>query len=224
MPATTPSRRRRVAGCVERAEAQRVQQRDRPRAHREDVAEDAADAGGGALKRLDERGMVVRFDLEDGREAVADVDDAGVLAGPLQHLRTLGRQLLQMHARALVAAVLAPHHREDAELGEVRLAAEERRRCARIRPASDRGVRGPCESIMRRRARPRDRPTCSELRRRTAEHDQAVGAAQRAARSARSGCGIMPTTLRALVAQAGDRRAPTVRIRLVGRRRPSACV
>ena len=72
---------------VERAEAQRVEQRDRPRAHREDVADDAADAGRRALVRLDERRMVVRFDLEDGGQAVADVDRAGVLARPLQHAR-----------------------------------------------------------------------------------------------------------------------------------------
>ena len=38
---------------VGRAEAQPVEQRDRPRAHRDDVAEDAADAGRGALERLD---------------------------------------------------------------------------------------------------------------------------------------------------------------------------
>ena len=77
----------RAVGTVERAEAQRVQQRDRPRAHREDVADDAADAGRRALVRLDERRMVVRFDLEDRRQPVADVDGAGVLAGPLQHAR-----------------------------------------------------------------------------------------------------------------------------------------
>jgi hypothetical protein len=35
------------------AEAQRVEDRDRPRADREDVAQDAADAGRGALERLD---------------------------------------------------------------------------------------------------------------------------------------------------------------------------
>ena len=40
-------------GGVERAEAQRVHHRDRAGAHREDVADDAADAGGGALVGLD---------------------------------------------------------------------------------------------------------------------------------------------------------------------------
>ena len=69
------------------AEAQRVEQRDRPRAHREDVAQDAAHPGGRALERLDERGVVVALDLEDHRPAVADVDGAGVLAGPLQDAR-----------------------------------------------------------------------------------------------------------------------------------------
>ena len=62
--------------------------------------------------------MIVRFDLEDGGQPVADVDGAGVLAGPLQHARPVGRQLLQVNARALVGAVLGPHHRKDAELGQ----------------------------------------------------------------------------------------------------------
>jgi hypothetical protein len=83
MPATTPSTRCASCGCVEIAEAQRVQQRDRPRAHREDVADDAADAGRRALIGLDERRVVVALHLEDRREAVADVDRAGVLARPL---------------------------------------------------------------------------------------------------------------------------------------------
>ena len=110
---------------VERPEAQRVHQRDRPRAHREDVADDPADAGRRALVRLDERRMVVRFDLEDRRETFADVDGAGIFARPLQHLRSFGRQRLQMHARALVAAVLGPHDGENTELGQIRLASHE---------------------------------------------------------------------------------------------------
>ena len=110
---------------VERSESQRVQQRDRPRAHREDVADDAADAGRGALVRLDERRVVVRFDLEDRAHAVADVDRAGVFAGPLHDARAGRRQRLQVHARALVAAVLGPHHREQAELEQVGLAAHQ---------------------------------------------------------------------------------------------------
>ena len=95
-----------------------------PRAHREDVADDAADARGRALVRLDERRMVVRFDLEDRREPVADVNGAGVLARSLQHARAGRREIAEMHARALVAAVLGPHHRENSQLGEARLAAE----------------------------------------------------------------------------------------------------
>ena len=110
---------------VRRTEPQRVQQRHRPRAHREDVADDAANAGRRALVRLDERRVVVRLDLEDRRQPVADVDRAGVLARPLQHAAARGGQRLQVHARALVAAVLGPHHREDAELGEVGLAAHQ---------------------------------------------------------------------------------------------------
>src|SRR4051794_38111556 len=68
--------------------------------------------------------MVVRFDFEDSSKAVADVHGAGVLARTLQHALARCRQRLEVNARALVAAVLRPHHGEDAELGHGRLAPE----------------------------------------------------------------------------------------------------
>ena len=126
---------RRSAHCRvrrNRAEAQRVEHGDGPRAHGENVAQDAADAGGRALKRLDVAGMIVRFHLERGGQAVANVHDAGIFAGSLQHLRAARGQALQMHAAGFVGAVLAPHHAEDAELGEARIAAREFSGCARI--------------------------------------------------------------------------------------------
>ena len=76
-----------LARLVERAEAQRVERGDRTRAHREDVADDAADAGRRALVGLDRAGVVVRLHLEGDRPAVAHADDARVLAGALQHVR-----------------------------------------------------------------------------------------------------------------------------------------
>jgi hypothetical protein len=108
---------------VRPAETQRVHVGDRARAHGEDVAQYAADAGGRALVGLDVTGVVVALHLEDGGLAVADVDHAGILARPLDHLGTAGRQLSQMHFRALVRAMLRPHDREDAELGQVGRAA-----------------------------------------------------------------------------------------------------
>ena len=115
---------------VERAEAQRVQHGDRPCAHRQDVADDAADAGGRTLVRLDVGRVVVRLDLEGDRPAVADVDHAGVLAhADEQHARRVGRGLLgelaQVHLRGLVRAVLAPHDRVDRQLGAGGPAAED---------------------------------------------------------------------------------------------------
>src|SRR5437763_938924 len=73
------------------AEAQRVQHRNRPRTHRKDVAQDAADPGRRALVGLDERGMIVALDLEDDGVAVADVDDAGVLARTTDDARSSRR-------------------------------------------------------------------------------------------------------------------------------------
>ena len=94
--------RARAFRAVQVAESQRVHQRDRSRAHREDVANDAAHTGRGALVRLDERWMVMGLDLEDGCETVADVDGARVLARSLQHARPLSRQLLRRCMRELL--------------------------------------------------------------------------------------------------------------------------
>ena len=115
---------------VERAEAERVHHRHRPRAHREDVADDAADAGRGALVGLDVRRVVVALDLEGHGVALADVEDAGVLADPGEHLadrRLLGElaELLEVHLGGLVGAVLAPHHAVHRQLAAGRAAAED---------------------------------------------------------------------------------------------------
>ena len=107
------------------AEAQPVEQRDRPRAHRDDVAQDPADAGRGALERLDRGRVVVALDLERDRLAVAEVDHARVLARPLEHALAAAREALQQQRRVLVAAVLRPEQREDGELEVVRLALEQ---------------------------------------------------------------------------------------------------
>ena len=121
-PDAGPSRRARSW-----PEAQRVEQGDRPRAHGEDVAHDAADAGRRALVRLDRRGVVVRLDLEHGAVAAADIDRAGVLAAALgQHLRAGAGEEAQQRLAVLVAAVLAPHRAEHAQLDVVRLAVEQR--------------------------------------------------------------------------------------------------
>src|SRR5690606_21800339 len=107
---------------VELAEAQRVEHRDRTRSHREDVAQDAADAGGGALDGLDRAGAVAALHL--GRQAVAvpDVDHAGVLAWTLQDVRPRRREAPQQRTRVLVTAVLAPQGAEDPRFERVRLA------------------------------------------------------------------------------------------------------
>ena len=83
---------------VRLAEAQAVEERDRPRAHRDDVAQDPADAGGRALERLDRGRVVVALDLERDRLALAEVDHAGVLARALQHALARGREAAQQAA------------------------------------------------------------------------------------------------------------------------------
>ena len=112
-------------GMAGRAEEQRIEAGDRPRAHGEHVAQDAADAGGSALIGLDIARVVVALHLEHDGEPVADIDHAGVLARTLDHLRSRGRQRAQMHLGGLVRAVLVPHGRENAELGQRRRAADQ---------------------------------------------------------------------------------------------------
>ena len=94
-------------GCVGSAEAQLIHHRHRPRAHRHDVANDAADPGGRTLIGLDVRGVVVGLHLEGHRPTVSDIDDAGVLADTRQHSspHRLGgglTEIPQMHFGGLV--------------------------------------------------------------------------------------------------------------------------
>ena len=72
--------------------------------------------GGRSLVGLHRRGMVVALDLHGHGHAAADVHDAGVLARALQHVVALGGEALQQRLGVLVAAVLAPHEREDGQL------------------------------------------------------------------------------------------------------------
>ena len=163
---------------VGRAEAQRIQDRHGPRAHGEHVAQYAADARGRALVRLDEGGMVVAFHLEDRRQPAADIDGPGVLPRSLEHPGRFHRQRPQPRLRGLVGAMLAPHGGEDAELDLVGRPAEDFQH-ARIfvrREAAMLLVRAAHAASASNNARPSVPP--------------------RSASAARSGCGIMPRTLR----------------------------
>ena len=107
------------------AEPEPVEERDRPRAHRDHVAQDPADPGRRALERLDRGRMVVRLDLERDRGAVAEVEDSRVLARALEDALAGRRKAPQEGGGVLVAAVLRPEEREDRELEVVRVAPEQ---------------------------------------------------------------------------------------------------
>ena len=109
---------------VDGAKAQAVEVPHGARAHGEDIAQDASDTRRSALIRFDIRGVVVRLHLEHGREAIADIHRARVLARPLDHLRSGRGQPPEVHARALVGAVLAPHRAHHANLWRGRRATE----------------------------------------------------------------------------------------------------
>src|SRR5207253_2058572 len=102
-------------------------------------------------------------------ETAADVDDASILARPLDHLRAGRRQLLEMQPRGFVGAVLRPHHREDAEFDEIGLAAESVEHMGIFRVAQamlsddvgrDHGAHGRGDSGLRDRTQYRQPSLC----------------------------------------------------------------
>src|SRR5439155_18444250 len=153
----------------------------------EDVAQDAAHASRRALKWLDEARMVVRLDLERDGVPLADIDDACVFTGALQHHLAARRELLQMQTGALVRAMLAPHHAENPELGVVGLAAENRDDLLVL------GVRKLmlCDQLGRVRGRAHSAMAPISERKITRPSLDPISGSV-----ARSGCGIRPSTLR----------------------------
>ncbi len=79
-------------------------------AHRKNVAHDAADAGGRALKRLDGARMIVRFDLErDGQSSPMSMIPAFSSPAPTRIFGDLVGKVLSRRLGVFVAAMLAPH-------------------------------------------------------------------------------------------------------------------
>ena len=178
-----------VMSRIERAKAQRIQNRNRSGAHREHVAEDAAHTGGRPLIRLDRRRVIVRLDLEDHRQSIANIDRPRVLARPLQDIRTLGGQLTQERLRGLVRAVLAPERAEHAELEVVWIAPDGTHDGAVLvlvqRDFLELGAPG------RNRHQTATRANAWMAERNTARPSLPPSRSSQA----RSGCGIMPNTL-----------------------------
>ena len=70
--------------------------------------------------------MVVRFHFERNTPAVANVDHARVFLARLdQHARPGRGKFAQLKPRIFVRTMLAPHHGEDAKLGEIRFALQD---------------------------------------------------------------------------------------------------
>ena len=109
--------RPRLSGC-DWSKPERIHHRNRPRSHGEYVTQNPAHSGRCPLEGLDERRVIVGFDLEGASPAVSDIDNARVLSRTLQHSLAARGQAFQVHARRFVGTVLAPHDAEDAEFGE----------------------------------------------------------------------------------------------------------
>ena len=113
-------------GVAGQAEGQRIHRSDRPCAHGEDIAQDAADAGGSPLVGFDIGRVVVAFHLKDDSLTVADIDDACVFTGAADDLRASSGQGAQPLLRGLVGTMLVPHGRKDAQFGKIRRASDDR--------------------------------------------------------------------------------------------------
>ena len=108
------------------AEAEGIHREHRAGAHGEDIADDAANAGGCALEWLDGARVVVALHLECDGPSIADVDDAGIFLARLhEHARAGDGEFFQLELRIFVRAMLTPHDGENAEFGEVGLASED---------------------------------------------------------------------------------------------------
>ena len=171
-----------------------------------------ADAGRGALERLDVARVVMRFQLERDRVALADVDDARVLADAGQQrgsARCLLGKLPQVHPGRLVGAVLAPHHRVDRQLGVGGPAAQhpgdphvllggQPELGVGLRPVRRTGRLG--DSVLRRRGLRRRRAgrrghAAARARRADVKKPSPSSPGPVSASIACSGCGIRPTML-----------------------------
>ena len=65
--------------CISQTKAEWIHHGDRAGAHRQDVANDSANAGGCALIRLNKGWVVVGFDFEGDCITLADIDNASIL-------------------------------------------------------------------------------------------------------------------------------------------------
>src|SRR2546426_798926 len=115
-----------VARISEGPEAQAVEQRHRPGAHREYVAQNAADAGRRPLIGLHRGRVVMGLDFEGDRPTAGQPQHTGVLAGPLDDLGAGGGERLENGLGVLVGAMLAPQRGEHAQLGEAGRATQQR--------------------------------------------------------------------------------------------------
>src|ERR1700756_5019397 len=86
----------------DRTESEGIHDRQRPRAHGEDVAKDATHSRRRPLERLNVAGMIVTFDLESTGPTVAHVNDSRVFTRALHHAFASGRQASEVHTARLV--------------------------------------------------------------------------------------------------------------------------
>src|ERR1700730_2147656 len=95
---------------------QGIHHRNWPRAHGENIAQNAANTGRRALERFDKGRMVMRLNLESACPSVANIDNAGIFSGSLNYKAAPCGQSFQVYARRFIRTMLAPHHAKNSQL------------------------------------------------------------------------------------------------------------
>jgi len=82
-----------VLWLIERTEAQRIEDSYRPGSHGENIPQNSTHTGGCTLIGLDIRRMIMRLNLKNDGQPIADVHHASIFARPLNQIFSPGREL-----------------------------------------------------------------------------------------------------------------------------------
>jgi hypothetical protein len=85
-----------VFGFIQGPKTKRIHNGDGPGTHGEYVSQNTPDSCCCTLIRLDEGRVIVRFDLENDSQSIADIHDAGVFTWSLDDILAFDGQFFQM--------------------------------------------------------------------------------------------------------------------------------
>jgi hypothetical protein len=107
-------------GIFKIAETQRIQRGNRPRAHRKYITVNAPYPGCRTLERFNGRRVVMRLNLKNHAQSIANIGQARVFFPSLnQQSAPFTGQGLEPTDGVFIAAMLTPHHRISGQLRKI---------------------------------------------------------------------------------------------------------